>query len=106
MIYAGRLTERLEFYKVEEVQTKSGYKDTQEVFMFRVYAERTKNKENFVVDGEEIFHAVYLTFRIRFRAEIDETNIVKYKNEKYRITSTTPWEQYGEMIIMLEKINA
>lgn len=105
MIYAGKLKERLDFYKVQEVQTKSGYKSTEEVFMFTARAERTKNKENFVVDAEEIFHSVYLTFRLRFRKEVDETNIVKYKDERYRIISINPWEADGEMTIIIEKIN-
>lgn len=105
MIFAGKLKEKLEFYKVQEVQSKSGYKNTEEVFMFSAKAERTKNKENFIVDADEIFHAVYLTFRLRFRKEVDETNIVKYKDERFRITSLNPWEADGEMTIILEKIN-
>lgn len=105
MIAAGKLRETLEFYKIQEVQSKSGYKNTEEVFMFTARAERTKNKENFVVDAEEIFHSVYLTFRLRYRKEVDETNIVKYKDERYRITSLNPWQMDGEMTIILEKIN-
>jgi head-tail adaptor len=105
MIYAGRLKEKLEFYKIQEVQTESGYKSSEEVYMFTANAERTKNKENFVVDAEEIFHSVFLTFRLRFRREVNETNIVKYKNERYRIISLNPWESDGEMTIILEKIN-
>jgi len=105
MIYAGKLKEKLDFYRVQEVQSESGYKRTEEVFMFTAKAERTKNKENFVVDAEELFHSVYLTFRLRFRKEVDETNIVVYKENRYRITSLNPWEADGEMTIMLEKIN-
>jgi SPP1 family predicted phage head-tail adaptor len=105
MIFAGKLKEKLKFYKIVEIQTNSGFKKTEEVYMFTVNAERTKNKENFVVDAEEIFHNVWLTFRIRYRKEIDETNIVIYKDNRYRITSINPWETDGEMTIMLEKIN-
>lgn len=105
MIYAGKLKEKLDFYQIQEVQTGSGFKTPKETFMFTAKAERTKNKENFVVDAEEIFHSVYLTFRLRFRKELDETFIVYYKKNKYRIISITPWEEYGEMTIMIEKIN-
>lgn len=105
MIYAGKLREKLDFYKIQEVQSESGYKRTEEVFMFTAKAERTKNKENFVIDAEELFHSVYLTFRLRFRKEVDETNIVVYKGNRYRIISLNPWEVDGEITIMLEKIN-
>ena len=105
MIYAGKLKEKLEFYKIQEMQTQSGFKSTDEIYMFTANAERTKNKENFVVDAEEIFHSIYLTFRLRFRREVDETNIVKYKSERYRIISLNPWEADGEMTITIEKIN-
>lgn len=105
MIYAGKLREKLEFYKIQEVQTPSGFKTSEEVYMFTANAERTKNKENFVVDANELFHSVYLTFRLRFRKEVDETNIVKYKDERYRIISLNPWETDGEMTIIVEKIN-
>lgn len=105
MIYAGKLKEKLDFYRVQETQSESGYKRTEEVFMFSAKAERTKNKENFVVDAEEVFHSVLLTFRLRFRKEVDETNIVVYKDNRYRIISLNPWESDGEMTIMIEKIN-
>lgn len=104
MIFAGKLKERLDFYKVVETETPSGYRKPEEVFQFTARAERTKNKENFVVDAEEIFHNVYLTFRLRYR-EIDETWIVVYEKEKYRITSYNPWDDKREMTIMIEKIN-
>ena len=104
MIFAGKLKEKLEFYKVEEIETASGFKQPEEVYQFTARAERTKNKENFVVDADEIFHNVYLTFRVRYR-EIDDTWIVFYKNEKYRITSFNPWDDNSEMTIMIEKIN-
>ena len=104
MIFAGKLKERLDFYKVVETETPSGYRKPEEVFQFTARAERTKNKENFVVDAEEIFHNVYLTFRLRYR-EIDETWIVVYEKEKQRITSYNPWDDKREMTIMIEKIN-
>jgi SPP1 family predicted phage head-tail adaptor len=105
MIYAGKLRERLDFYSVKETQSGSGFKHTEQVFLFTARAERTKNKENFLVDAEEIFHSIYLTFRLRFRKEIDEKTIVVYKDEKYRITSINPWIEDGEMTIIMEKIN-
>ena len=104
MIFAGKLKEKLDFYKVEEVQTASGFKNQEEVYQFTAKAERTKNKENFVVDAEEIFHNIYLTFRLRYR-EIKETWIVIYKEARYRIISINPWDDNREMTIMIEKIN-
>lgn len=105
MIYAGKLKEKLDFFKIQEVQTESGFKHSEEVFMFTARAERTKNKENFVVDAEEIFHNINLTFRLRYRAEVDETNIVIYNQNRYRIISINPWKSDNEMTIIIEKIN-
>lgn len=104
MIFSGKLKERLQFYKIQEKQSESGYKSTEEIFIYTARAERTKNKENFIVDGEELFHNVHLTFRLRY-LPIDETNIVVYKKERYRIISINPWEFDNEMTIIIEKIN-
>lgn len=105
MICSGRLTETLQFYEVIETQTKSGYKTSEERFMFQVKAEKTKNKENYVVNAEELFHTTQLRFRLRYRKEIDETNVVVYKENRYRITSLDEYKRSNEIIIYLEKIN-
>lgn len=105
MIYSGQLTEILKFYRVVETQSGSGYKQTEEVFMFQVRAERTKNKENYLVDADELFHLSELTFRIRYRKEIDETNIVVYEGNRYRITSLDKYMQDNQLTITLSKIN-
>lgn len=105
MIFAGTLTENLSFYRVVETQSASGFKHTEEQFMFTCKAQRTKNKENYVVDAEELFHSNELTFRLRMRKEVVETNIVVYNGERYRITSLQPWPRDNEMTIILAKIN-
>lgn len=105
MIYSGQLTEILKFYKVVETQSGSGFKHAEEVYMFQVRAERTKNKENYLVDAEELFHLSQLTFRLRYRKEIDETNIVEYEGQRYRITSLDKYKEENQLTIILSKIN-
>lgn len=105
MIYSGQLTEILKFYKVVETQSGSGFKHTEEVFMFQVRAERTKNRENYLTNAEELFHSSELTFRLRYRKEIDETNIVVYEGQRYRITSLDKYMQDNQLTIILSKIN-
>ena len=106
MIYSGQLAEILEFYKVVETQSESGYKSTSEVFMFRVRAEITKNKETYLVDADELFHSNELTFRLRYRKEIEETNIVVYRGQRYRITSIDKYiRDNNQLTIILAKIN-
>jgi len=105
MIYSGKLTETLKFYRIVETQSGSGYKSTEEVFMFNVRAERIKNKENYVVDAEELFHSSELRFRIRYRKEIEETNIVVYEGQRYRITSLDKYMEDNQLTIILQKIN-
>lgn len=105
MVFAGALTERLTFYKIIETQSASGYKSTQEQFLFSCRAERTKTKENYVIDAGELFHSNELTFRLRKRKEIEETNIVVYEDGKYRITSIDRYPRENEMVIKIERIN-
>lgn len=105
MIFAGTLTENLTFYQIVEIQSVSGFKHTEEVLMFTAKAQRTKNKENYTVDANELFHTNELTFRLRCRKEVEETNIVVYNEERYRITSLYKYPRENEMTIILAKIN-
>ena len=106
MIYSGQLSEILKFYKVVETQSESGFKSTSEVFMFQVRAERVKNKETYLVDADELFHESELIFRLRYRKEIDETNIVEYEGKRYRITSLDKYiRDNRQLTIILQKIN-
>ena len=73
--------------------------------MFKVRAERLKNRENFVVEADELFHSTFLTFRLRFRREIKETDVVVYGGSKYRITSMDKYPKDNQLTITLEKIN-
>ena len=103
MIFAGKLTETLSIYKVEEVQGRTGYKSSSEEFVCDVFAERMKNKENLVVDAGELFHE--LTFRLRNRRELTETSILQYNGERYRVNSIDRYPRENEMVIKVMKIN-
>lgn len=105
MIFAGTLTENLSFYRVVETQSASGFKSTQEQFMFACKAYRRKNKENYTVDAGEIYHSNELTFDMRQRRGIDETNIVVYNGDRYRITSINRNPRENDMTIIIAKIN-
>ena len=88
-----------------ETQSGSGFKSTDEVFMFRVRAERLKNKETYLVDADELFHSSELTFRMYYRKEIEETNIVEYEGKRYRIVSLDKYMDDNQLTIILAKIN-
>ena len=105
MIYSGQLTETLRFYEVIETQSASGYKSTEEVFKFKVRAQRTKNREKYLEDAGELFHTSELTFKLRYRKQIKETDIVVYEDEKYRITSLDKFKEADQLTIILSKIN-
>lgn len=104
MIFAGDLKETLTIYRVEETQSRSGFKSQTEVELFSVKAERTKNKETYGVDAGELFHTNNLTFRCRKR-DILETDIVKYNGQRYRITSLNIWPKDNEITMILSRIN-
>lgn len=105
MVYSGTLTERLRFYHVIESQTMSGFKETTEVFYYTCRADRLKNKENYVVNADELFHFPHLTFKIRYNKEILATDIVVYEGDRYRITSLDKNALDNELTIIIEKIN-
>lgn len=105
MIFAGKLTEALSIYNVEETQGRTGYKHTSEEFVCNVLAERLKNKENFVVDAGELFHELELTFRLRNRKELIETSVLKYNGDRYRVNSIDRYPRDNEMVIKIMKIN-
>lgn len=104
MIYSGTLDEWLDFYKIVEVQSESGFKQITEVFRLRTKAYRFKNKENYVVNADELFHSTELRFQMRYR-KIDETDIVYYDGNKYRITSLCPYKEDNQITIILAKID-
>jgi len=105
MISSGALTEKLKFYHQVEIQTESGYKTVVEELYLETRAERLKNKENYVVDAGELFHSNELTFRLRFRKEVNDTDIVEYMGSRYRITSLDVYRKDNQMTIIVEKIN-
>lgn len=105
MIFSGKLTETLNFYEIVEKQSASGFKWSEEVFMFKTKAERMKNKENYGINADELFHTNELTFRLRYRKEIKETDIVVYDGDRYRITSINKYLEDNQLIIMIQKIN-
>lgn len=105
MIQSGLLTEILHFYERVETQSESGFKHTEEVLKFKVRAQRTKNKEKYLTDAEEIFHTSELTFKCRYRKEIKDTDIVVYEGERYRITSLDKFKEANQLTIILAKIN-
>ena len=105
MISAGQLTETLVFYEVRDTVEASGFHRTDEVLRFRTKAERLKNKESYVVNADEIFHLSELTFRMRNRSEVDETDIVVYEGNRYHITSIDRYRRGNQMTIILSKIN-
>ena len=105
MVLSGRLTETLRFSEIVETQSATGYKHTEERFMFECKAEKIKFKERFDVDAEEIYHHVVPQFRMRYRASVKETNVVEWRGEKYRILSVDRYPLDNEMLVKLDKIN-
>ena len=105
MIQSGKLTSNLSFYQVSASTSDSGYKENTEILLFTCKAERLRNKQNYVVDANEIFHSVELTFRMRYRSEVHDEMVVKYEDERYRVISVDKNQLANEIIIIISKIN-
>jgi SPP1 family predicted phage head-tail adaptor len=105
MIFSGNLTETLKFYHQVETQSKSGFKTMEEQLYLTIRAQRLKNREHYEVDADELFHTSELTFRLRWRKEMDETDIVEYDGKRYRINSIDKYPKDNEVTIIISKIN-
>ena len=105
MISSGQLTETLTFFEIRNTVGASGFHQSEEVLRFKTKAERLKNKESYVVNADEIFHLSELTFRLRNRNEVEETDIVVYEGNRYHITSIDRYRRGNQMTIILSKIN-
>lgn len=105
MIYSGTLTERLDFYHLIETQSPSGFKSTERVKYMSTLADRLKNKETYVVDANEVFHLNELTFKLRYRKGIQDTDEVVYQDQRYRITSVDRQGRDNEITIIVSKVN-
>lgn len=105
MIFSGKLTETLKFYEVVDTQSQSGFKTTEERLFCTIRAERLKNRQNYTVDADELFHTCELSFRLRYRQGMNDTNIVEYQGDRYRITSFDRYTRDNEVVIMVSKIN-
>lgn len=103
MIYSGKLTEFIRFIEINEQQSDSGFQYKTENILMSCRAERLKNKENYVVDADELFHTTELTFRLRYVNGLNENLIVEYEGERYRITSFN--KNKTELTIIVAKIN-
>lgn len=55
MIFAGALKEKLDFYKIVETQSASGFKKTEEQYMFTCNAYRQKTKRDSVLMLKRFF---------------------------------------------------
>lgn len=104
-VFAGTLTEDLSFYRIVETQTASGYHRSEEQYMFSCKACRLKNKQNYLVDANELFHTAELTFKLRNRRDVLDTDIVVYLGDRYRITSLDRFPRENDMTLILAKIN-
>ena len=105
MINSGTLTDKLSFYEPIETTSPSGYKKSDEKLICTVRAYRLKNKENYGVDAEALYHSTELQFQLRMRPDLKETDIVVYDGNRYRITSFSPYKAENQLTIMLAKIN-
>lgn len=104
MVFAGKLTEKLDFYSGDETQSPSGYKDISKQFKFGALAEKVKQKETITEDAEEVFHYLEITFRLRNRS-VEETDMVQWNGGWYRIMSIDKYPRDNEMVIKVMKIN-
>lgn len=77
----------------------------EEQLYLTIRAQRLKNREHYEVDADELFHTSELTFRLRWRKEMDETDIVEYEGKRYRIHSIDKYPKDNEVTIIISKIN-
>ena len=81
----------------EQVQTYKVKKETRAKVDY-VSGDRT-------ISNNEIIYSYTKDFKVRIYVDVQETDIIKYNNKKWRITSVEPIPEYQEKIIKTELIN-
>lgn len=102
---AGLLREFIIIYRYENVQSPTGEitKQKKEIALLRAYRLKSTGQNKEV--AKELFDSQSITFQIRYFPDIQDSDIISYKDTEYKITfiDENIWDR--TLKITVQKIN-
>lgn len=102
---AGLLREFITIYRYENVQSPTGEitKQKKEIALLRAYRLKSTGSNKEV--AKELFDSQSITFQIRYFPDIQDSDIISYKDTEYKITfiDENIWDR--TLKITVQKIN-
>jgi len=102
---AGLLREFITIYRYENVQSPTGEitKQKKEIALLRAYRLKSNGSNKEV--AKELFDTQSITFQIRYFLDIQDSDILVYKDTEYKITfiDENIWDRTLKIIV--QKIN-
>ncbi len=102
---AGLLREFITIYRYENVQSPTGEitKQKKEIALLRAYRLKSTGTNKEV--AKELFDSQSITFQIRYFPDIQDSDIISYKDTEYKITfiDENIWDR--TLKITVQKIN-
>ena len=102
---AGLLREFITIYRYENIQSETGQitKQKKEIALLRAYRLKSNGSNKEV--AKELFDTQSITFQIRYFPDIQDSDILVYKDTEYKITfiDENIWDR--TLKITVQKIN-
>lgn len=102
---AGLLREFITIYRFENVQSPTGEitKQKKEIALLRAYRLKSNGQNKEV--AKELFDSQSIVFQIRYFPDVQDSDIISYKDTEYKITNIDEniWDR--TLKITVQKIN-
>ena len=102
---ASDLNERIEIYRQVDTQTQSGASDIQYEYRCSTRARVNYASGNRVITNDEIFYDVDREFIVRHYVPVENTDEIRWNNQRWRILSIDKSRQYHDIIVKTTLIN-
>ncbi len=101
---AGNKKANIEVWNQVVTRSESGSEDIKYYLRFQLKAQVKFNSNNIQIINDEMVQTDRVTF-IVYKRKISYTDIIKYNNTDYTITSINPISYSNELEIICEKLN-
>lgn len=99
------LKDRIDIYEQIDNATEFGRTDISYKFKYSTRARVNYVSGNTTMDNDEIFYAVNRTFIVRHYVPIAYTDVIKYDNDFWQVTSIDNVHEYHNIVINTVRLN-
>lgn len=99
------LKDRIDIYEQIDNKTEFGRTDISYRFKYSTRARVNYVSGNTTMDNDEIFYAVNRTFIVRHYVPIAYTDVIKYDNDFWQVTSIDKVHEYHNIVINTVRLN-